>query len=334
MLRDIMFAVYNNECQYCGVIYEPRELEIEHIHPRARGGDDELTNKTVACRRCNLKKMALILPEPGLSLLFARAKEKAPVIQARLEKRIMQRPERIKVQKPKPEPIKINVIRFGEYFLEEPVNMDENGKPIERISYRLFLDAFSWAMLQQKPKKDNWGNKMKMVDVFIGKAQMNFWTKAYGLSIQDIWKNVIKISNVIVTREPGRLGWVAHLGRIGTFLYSENSDGTEEGSLRGYFDIAESDPIIVLREQLEEYAGPSKINWETEKELWVIDSDEAHQEFGSQCSLWFCDCHKKDGYIDEMCPCTGSNIISEAICPRMKSGLPVRQDQIKRLAWV
>jgi 5-methylcytosine-specific restriction endonuclease McrA len=45
-------------CQYCGMsgigdFDKFRHLSIDHIKPRAAGGDDSEANKVVACKRCN-----------------------------------------------------------------------------------------------------------------------------------------------------------------------------------------------------------------------------------------------------------------------------------------
>jgi hypothetical protein len=45
-------------CEYCHapeVVFN-FALEVEHIHPRAHGGDDDLDNLALACRACNLFK--------------------------------------------------------------------------------------------------------------------------------------------------------------------------------------------------------------------------------------------------------------------------------------
>ena len=43
----------NFECQYCGV---SRNLTLDHVMPRSRGGDSGWTNLVTACSRCNHKK--------------------------------------------------------------------------------------------------------------------------------------------------------------------------------------------------------------------------------------------------------------------------------------
>lgn len=50
MLRDA------HECQYCGRRPPVRDLNIDHVVPRSRGGPDSWENLVTACRHCNLNK--------------------------------------------------------------------------------------------------------------------------------------------------------------------------------------------------------------------------------------------------------------------------------------
>ena len=46
----------NDPCSYCGNINAP--CEIDHIHPRSKGGIDHWSNLTAACETCNYEKRA------------------------------------------------------------------------------------------------------------------------------------------------------------------------------------------------------------------------------------------------------------------------------------
>lgn len=50
MLRDA------HTCQYCGRRPPVRDLNIDHVLPRSRGGPDSWENLVTACRKCNLDK--------------------------------------------------------------------------------------------------------------------------------------------------------------------------------------------------------------------------------------------------------------------------------------
>jgi CRISPR/Cas system Type II protein with McrA/HNH and RuvC-like nuclease domain len=51
--RNRIFRRDNHECVYCG---SKRDLTIDHVFPRSRGGRNTWTNLTTCCQKCNLKK--------------------------------------------------------------------------------------------------------------------------------------------------------------------------------------------------------------------------------------------------------------------------------------
>jgi 5-methylcytosine-specific restriction endonuclease McrA len=53
-LREYLLERWGRECAYCGAENVP--LEIDHIHPRSKGGSDRVSNLTLACRPCNQRK--------------------------------------------------------------------------------------------------------------------------------------------------------------------------------------------------------------------------------------------------------------------------------------
>ena len=61
-------AVYKRddyECAYCG---SKKNLTIDHILPRSRGGKDTWTNLITACEKCNMKKGNRTPEEAGMKL--------------------------------------------------------------------------------------------------------------------------------------------------------------------------------------------------------------------------------------------------------------------------
>ncbi len=63
MLRD------EHQCQYCSGRPGVRELNLDHVIPRSRGGTDSWENLVVSCRVCNLKKGRRTPEEAGMLLL-------------------------------------------------------------------------------------------------------------------------------------------------------------------------------------------------------------------------------------------------------------------------
>ncbi len=56
-------------CQYCGCQPHPRDLNLDHVIPRSRGGESTWENLVASCRRCNLEKGARTPEECGMRLL-------------------------------------------------------------------------------------------------------------------------------------------------------------------------------------------------------------------------------------------------------------------------
>jgi 5-methylcytosine-specific restriction endonuclease McrA len=54
--RRNLFARDRNQCQYCGKHYSTCDLSIDHVIPRAKGGEDTWENLVCACVKCNAKK--------------------------------------------------------------------------------------------------------------------------------------------------------------------------------------------------------------------------------------------------------------------------------------
>jgi hypothetical protein len=58
-------------CAYCGGVFEPRALTVDHIQPESRGGPLSWMNTVAACRSCNALKADHTPDEARMPLLFA-----------------------------------------------------------------------------------------------------------------------------------------------------------------------------------------------------------------------------------------------------------------------
>ena len=56
-------------CQYCGKVFEPKDLTYDHVIPRSRGGKTTWTNVVTCCHACNRKKGSRTPKEAGMRLL-------------------------------------------------------------------------------------------------------------------------------------------------------------------------------------------------------------------------------------------------------------------------
>jgi 5-methylcytosine-specific restriction endonuclease McrA len=69
--RKNLFVRDRFRCQYCGTHLDAKELTIDHVHPRVKGGVSKWENCVLACIACNRRKAHRTLDESGMRLLRA-----------------------------------------------------------------------------------------------------------------------------------------------------------------------------------------------------------------------------------------------------------------------
>jgi len=72
-VREYLLEKFNRRCAYCTIENTP--MQIEHIVPRARGGSNRVSNLTIACESCNLKKGTRTAEEFGHPEVQRQAKQ-------------------------------------------------------------------------------------------------------------------------------------------------------------------------------------------------------------------------------------------------------------------
>ena len=65
LTRNNVFKRDGFECQYCG---SERDLTLDHVMPRSRGGTSNWRNLVTACKPCNARKGDFTPNEAGLDL--------------------------------------------------------------------------------------------------------------------------------------------------------------------------------------------------------------------------------------------------------------------------
>ncbi|MEG3930936.1 MULTISPECIES: RNA-guided endonuclease IscB [unclassified Microcoleus] len=53
-IREYLLNKWNRKCAYCNLENVP--LQVEHVHPKAKGGSNRISNLCLACEKCNQKK--------------------------------------------------------------------------------------------------------------------------------------------------------------------------------------------------------------------------------------------------------------------------------------
>jgi 5-methylcytosine-specific restriction endonuclease McrA len=67
--RHNIFERDHNACQYCGKRFDRRELNLDHVIPRDRGGTTTWENVVCACIPCNTRKANRTPFEAGMHLV-------------------------------------------------------------------------------------------------------------------------------------------------------------------------------------------------------------------------------------------------------------------------
>jgi 5-methylcytosine-specific restriction endonuclease McrA len=67
--RHNIFERDRNTCQYCGHIFDRKDLNLDHVVPRHRGGPTSWENIVCSCIQCNTKKANRSPQEAGMHLI-------------------------------------------------------------------------------------------------------------------------------------------------------------------------------------------------------------------------------------------------------------------------
>lgn len=84
--RHNIFERDRNTCQYCGIVFDRKDLNLDHVIPRDRGGPTNWENIVCSCIPCNTRKSNRTPPEAGLHLIRKPKRPKwRPFVQVNLE---------------------------------------------------------------------------------------------------------------------------------------------------------------------------------------------------------------------------------------------------------
>lgn len=78
-VREYLLEKWGRQCVYCDATEVP--LQVEHIHPKARGGSNRVSNLTLACPACNRAKDSL-----PVDVFLAKDPKRLARIQAQAKK--------------------------------------------------------------------------------------------------------------------------------------------------------------------------------------------------------------------------------------------------------
>ena len=78
--RKSVFKRDNHICQYCQKSFGEKELTLDHVLPKSRGGKKSWTNIVSACKKCNQKKGDKTPAEAGMKLFKVPKKPKNNIV--------------------------------------------------------------------------------------------------------------------------------------------------------------------------------------------------------------------------------------------------------------
>jgi 5-methylcytosine-specific restriction endonuclease McrA len=67
--RDNLFERDDFRCQYCGQLFEPSQLNMDHVIPRDRGGRTSWENIVTSCIKCNSRKANRLPHQANMHLI-------------------------------------------------------------------------------------------------------------------------------------------------------------------------------------------------------------------------------------------------------------------------
>ena len=83
--RHNIFERDQDTCQYCGIVYDRSELNLDHVIPRDRGGPTTWENIVCSCIPCNTRKANRTPREAGMLLVKKPKRPKwRPFVQVNL----------------------------------------------------------------------------------------------------------------------------------------------------------------------------------------------------------------------------------------------------------
>ena len=89
--KEVKFTRFNvferdqNTCQYCGGVFDRKDLNLDHVIPKHRGGPTSWENIVCSCVPCNTKKANRTPLEAGIHLICKPKRPKwRPFIQVNL----------------------------------------------------------------------------------------------------------------------------------------------------------------------------------------------------------------------------------------------------------
>jgi hypothetical protein len=70
LTKEMLLARDRHVCAYCAQRFRAEQLDLEHIVPKSKGGEDSWMNLVAACKACNNRKAARTPEAAGMKLHY------------------------------------------------------------------------------------------------------------------------------------------------------------------------------------------------------------------------------------------------------------------------
>lgn len=131
--KKIRFEVFKRDgfqCAYCGKTPPEVSLEVDHIHPKSKGGSDDLNNLLTACFNCNRGKSNI-----ELGVMPNKLKDNIEILKEKEEQLKEYRKYILKIRKRIDDDLNKIEAEFQQYF---PTQAFTNKF---RLSIKTFIEA-------------------------------------------------------------------------------------------------------------------------------------------------------------------------------------------------
>lgn len=136
--QKLRFEVFKRDkfsCQYCGAKAPDVLLHVDHLHPVAKGGENDVLNLVTSCEECNSGKGACLLDDASV---VERQRAQIEALEERREQLQMMLQWRDELERVKTDTVEIIASRIGERGGDLTPN--ENG----RADIRKWLKRFEF----------------------------------------------------------------------------------------------------------------------------------------------------------------------------------------------
>lgn len=144
--KRVRFEVFKRDCfqcQYCGASAPTVVLHVDHIHPVAAGGDNDLVNLVTSCEPCNLGKGARVLTDDAA---VGKSKRQLELLQERREQQEMMFEWKSELQAS--DDLDVDRLRVRWNDLAPGWILSESGLRSLRTLYRKFGFADVWDAME------------------------------------------------------------------------------------------------------------------------------------------------------------------------------------------